>query len=116
MKIEDVAKYCHEANKALCESTGDFSQKPWEQAEEWQRDSAVKGVQYFVENQDSPDSAQHDAWCADKYAAGWVYGTTKDAEAKTHPCLVPFNQLPIEQQAKDTLFKAVCRALIVFVD
>lgn len=27
MQIEDVAKCCHEANKALCEGLGDFSQK-----------------------------------------------------------------------------------------
>lgn len=112
MQITDVAKCCHEANRALCEAVGDFYQKPWAEAEEWQRDSAVKGVQYFIENPTAPDSSQHDAWCNDKYAAGWTHGLIKDSEAKTHPCLVPFDQLPLEQQAKDTLFKAVCRALV----
>ena len=112
MRVDDIAKCCHEANKVLCEGVGDFSQKPWHEAEEWQRVSAVNGVLYFIENQDAPDSAQHDAWCNDKYADGWVYGPIKDADAKTHPCLVPFDQLPLEQQAKDTLFKAVCRSLV----
>jgi hypothetical protein len=48
---------------------------------------------------------------AEKLAAGWEYGPVKDAEAKRHPCLVPFNQLPREQQAKDYIFRAVVHAL-----
>jgi hypothetical protein len=42
---------------------------------------------------------------------GWVYGETKDPVAKTHPCLVAYNDLPIEQQVKDHLFRAVVKAL-----
>jgi len=112
MQIEDVAKICHEANRALCEALGDLSQKPWAEAEEWQRDSAVKGVRYFIGHPTAPDSAQHDAWCNDKYAAGWTFGVEKDPTDKRHPCLVSFDQLPREQQAKDVLFKAVCRAIV----
>lgn len=44
-------------------------------------------------------------------ADGWEYGPVKDPEAKEHPCLVPFSDLPREQQAKDFLFRAVVRAL-----
>ena len=112
IKIEDIAKCCHEANRSLCEAIGDLSQDRWDYAADWQRESAVAGVRYFLKNPDAPDSAQHDAWCADKYADGWVYGLVKDANAKTHPCLVPFDQLPLHQQAKDTLFKAICRSLV----
>lgn len=109
--IETIARVCHEVNRALCESFGDHSQKPWEDAEEWQRESAIKGVEFSIANPDAPASAQHDAWSADKVAAGWVYGPVKDADAKTHPCLVPFDHLPPEQQAKDRLFKAVVKAM-----
>lgn len=31
---------------------------------------------------------------ANKIADGWKYGEAKDPEAKTHPCLVPFDKLP----------------------
>ncbi|XUM24954.1 RyR domain-containing protein [Bradyrhizobium oligotrophicum S58] len=48
---------------------------------------------------------------ADKLRAGWVHGEVKDADAKTHPCIVPFDQLPRVQQAKDKLFRAVVAAL-----
>lgn len=106
-----IAQVCHEANRAWCEVNGDISQKPWDDAEPWQRDSAIKGVAFALANPDAPASAQHDAWSADKLAAGWRFGEVKDADAKTHPCLVPFDQLPHHQQAKDRLFKAVVASL-----
>ena len=48
---------------------------------------------------------------AQKVADGWTHGEVKDVEAKTHPCLVPFSALPVEQQAKDFIFRAVVHAL-----
>src|SRR4051812_37117375 len=105
MTNEQIAKVCYETNRAFCEVTGDNSQKPWAEAEEWQRASAIKGVGFAIDNPDAPESAQHDAWLRDKLADGWRYGPVKDATAKTHPCIVPFNGLPPEQQIKDYLFK-----------
>jgi len=109
--IQVVAQICHEANKVWCLVDGDTSQKHWEDAEEWQRDSAIKGVQFRLANPDAKESAQHDAWMQDKLDSGWVYGEVKDAEAKTHPCIVPFDQLPEFQQKKDKLFCAIVDAL-----
>ena len=40
-----------------------------------------------------------------------MYGPVKDLDAKQHPCMVPFEQLPVEQQAKDYIFRAVVHAL-----
>ena len=42
---------------------------------------------------------------------GWVYGEEKDAEKKTHHCIVPFGELPIFQQQKDMLFCNIVNAL-----
>lgn len=111
MNNEFIARVCHEANRAICEAAGDFSQKTWDQAEEWQRSSAIAGAMFALANPDAPASAQHDAWSYAKSKDGWVYGTTKDAAAKTHPCLVPFDQLPFEQKVKDFVFKAIVKAI-----
>lgn len=106
-----IAKVCHQANKAWCEANGDNSQKNWDEAEQWQRNSAIAGVNFKINNPNAAEDAQHNAWMKDKIDAGWVYGEVKDAEAKTHPCIVPFNQLPIFQQQKDKLFCGIVEAL-----
>jgi hypothetical protein len=111
MNAHQIAQVCHEANTAYCRVIGDYSQNHWDQAEQWQRDSAVKGVEYALANPDAPASAQHDAWLADKQRDGWVYGAVKDPATKQHPCMVPYMDLPIEQRLKDSLFKAVVRGL-----
>jgi hypothetical protein len=106
-----IAKVCHEANKAFCEANGDMSQKHWDEAEEWQRDSAIKGVKFAIDNPGALASAQHNAWMKDKVDAGWIYGPEKNADLKVHPCIVPFEELPVFQQKKDHMFKAIVNAL-----
>ncbi len=105
-----IARICHEANRALCTATGDHSHWSWDHAEQWQRDSAISGVAWRRANPDAPDSVQHDQWMQEKLDAGWTCGTEKDAGKKTHPCLMPFEELPPEQRAKDALFKAIVMA------
>ena len=67
--VELIAEFCHEANKAICESFGDFSQSSWDNAAQWQDE--------------------------------------KNADKKTHPCLVPYENLPAHQRAKDAIFNVI---------
>lgn len=108
---EGIARICHQANKAYCESIGDHSQKDWESCESWQRESAVKGVEFKLANPEASNSAQHESWLAEKLRSGWKYGPVKDPEKKEHPCCVPYDELPIEQKKKDGLFAAIVNAL-----
>lgn len=105
-----IAKVCHEANRAYCAALGDHSQPSWDDAPDWQRKSAISGVQFHYANPNAGPEASHNNWLKDKDAEGWVYGEVKDPVAKTHPCFVPFNELPLEQQAKDYIFRAICHA------
>lgn len=116
MKIEDIAKTAHEINRAYCMAIGDFSQASWESAPKWQRDSAINGVQFHRDNPEAQASSSHESWLAQKEAEGWKYGPIKDADKKEHPCFVPYDQLPVDQKAKDYLFKAVCEQLIPFIE
>ena len=110
-KVEFIAKACHEANRVWCQANGDDTQKHWQDAEQWQRDSAIKGVEFRIGNPEAGKDAQHNAWMADKVNDGWVFGEVKDAEKKTHPCIVPFENLPEFQQKKDALFCAIVDSL-----
>jgi hypothetical protein len=110
-KINSIAKVCHEANKAWCEANDDYSQKSWEEAEDWQKQSAISGVKFRFDNPDAKEDAQHNAWMEDKIKDGWMFGFVKDAEKKTHPCLVSFDRLPEFQRKKDALFCAIVDSL-----
>lgn len=115
MKKENVAQVAHEINRAFCASIGDFSQPTWEEAPEWQKSSAINGVQFHLDNPDASPSASHDSWLKQKEEEGWKYGAVKDAEKKEHPCFVPYEQLPVQQQSKDYLFKQVVHSLKKFL-
>lgn len=106
--IETCARVAHEANRAFCVATGDPSQVGWDEAPEWQRASAREGVQHALRGA-TPEEL-HESWCEAKRRDGWTHGAVKDAVAKTHPCLVPYAELPEVQRRKDAIFGAVVRA------
>ncbi len=111
MKVLIIASVAHAINAAYCASLGDDSQVAWEDAPEWQRASAIAGVEMHLANPDASPEQSHESWLAQKLADGWVYGEVKDAEAKTHHCCRPYAELPAEQKSKDYLFRAVVHAL-----
>lgn len=108
--LDYTARVCHEVNRAYCASLGDDSQPAWEDAPEWQRSSARMGVELHTLGDFGPE-ASHYAWMEEKCNTGWKYGPVKDPEKKEHPCIVPFAELPREQQAKDYIFRAVVHAM-----
>jgi hypothetical protein len=110
MNMIKIAKVAHEVNKAYCESLGDFSQLSWDKAPDWQKKSALMGVDLHISGDFGPE-ASHISWMKQKVEDGLVYGPEKNPDLKQHPCIVPFNQLPKEQQAKDFIFRAVVQAL-----
>jgi hypothetical protein len=43
----------------------------------------------------------HDVWAAQRLLDGWTYGPRRDDDAKTHPGLVPYEQLPESEKQYD---------------
>jgi hypothetical protein len=116
VNIENIAKAAHELNKAYCESIGDNSQPSWEDAPEWQKSSAINGVQFHLDNPDATPSASHESWLKQKTEEGWKYGEVKNPETKEHPCFVPYEQLPNEQKAKDYIFRQTIHSLKPYLE
>lgn len=36
----------------------------------------------------------HENWAKSRFSEGWTYGPLRDDVKKTHPCLVPYDELP----------------------
>jgi len=78
------------------------------------RDSAFR-TQFFnviemmcgPERKSSPEEL-HDDWVRAYEVMGWTYGPERDPVIKTHPDMVPFNQLEQREQDKDAVFIALC--------
>lgn len=112
MTPEEIARVCHEANRAVTKIVKDVPVQPsWDDAPEDQRDSCINGVNFHLTNPEAGPSASHDNWMRHKLAQGWVLGPKKSEEAKTHPALVPYVELPEGVRKKDAVFAAIVRAL-----
>jgi len=43
----------------------------------------------------------HDTWMAQRVKNGWKYGEHRDDKKKTHPCIVPYEELPESEKEYD---------------
>lgn len=108
--IKQCARICHEVNKTYCESIGDNSQNSWDDTLAWQKNSVVNGVGFHLDNPGSTPEDIHINWMKEKKENGWTLGPVKDTIRKEHPCMIPYKDLPKEQQVKDSLFITVVEA------
>lgn len=114
--IETIARAAHEVNRVLQQimlslgvSGGVPVAESWEDFPPDQQAGVIAGVRKAIDGA-TPEQL-HESWVEFKESDGWVYGPVKDADAKTHPCLVAYEDLPPEQRAKDDLFSVIVRAL-----
>ena len=43
----------------------------------------------------------HEVWAQSRIEQGWVYGQERSDALKTHPCLIPYEDLPEIEKAYD---------------
>lgn len=43
----------------------------------------------------------HEVWAETRIRQGWIYGEQRNDELKTHPCLIPYEELPEEEKEYD---------------
>lgn len=113
--VEKAIAYVHELNRAIRVVNGQDpgpvleNMKELEPAKYAGVKKAVEKILYG-ESYPSP-SMQHDEWIFSKLKDGWTYGPSEDKIAKTHPCMVQFYDLPLEEKLKDVVFVEVLKFL-----
>lgn len=80
----------------------------------WLRDDAFRSQfeeiiarQCGPERKTSPEEL-HDDWVKAYEAMGWRYGLERDPVLKTHPDMVPYEELGGLERDKDEVFVALC--------
>lgn len=43
----------------------------------------------------------HEVWAESRIKQGWTYGEQRNDELKTHPCLIPYEELPEAEKDYD---------------
>jgi hypothetical protein len=89
----------------------DMPSRPWFSESRKQRKLVLDGVRRIREQPMLTAKDHHEAWRTGKRAQGWAYDPVKDPAEKTHPDMLPWNELSPEAKDKSVLFLAVVRAL-----
>lgn len=58
------------------------------------------------------EQERHESWMKMTAEAGFVYGEKFDSIAKTHPNMLPWDQLPAEVKSKARIFDIVAKAAL----
>lgn len=103
---ERVAKAIYEATRIEARwSERSIVPEKWEDRDEKFRKNMVDIVVKYLamDKLPTPEEA-HDSWTEAYLKMGWKYGKARDIVKKTHPDMVPFNDLPKDEKDKDSIF------------
>jgi hypothetical protein len=108
--LEQIAQVCHEATAGYQRAAYEkYPHLPWLQVTYETRECTIQGVQNVLDGLTAQEC--HEAWIVQRKGMGWRYGRIKDEFAKRHPCMVPYNKLPVHQRRKNEIFAAVVQAM-----
>lgn len=82
---------------------------PWDEREDDFKEQFLEVIdrQCGPSRSSSPEEL-HGGWMQAYISNGWKHGEKYDREARTHPDLVPYDQLGKLEQDKDSVFVALC--------
>lgn len=82
----------------------------WEELSNFLVNSNISAAAYFQvvvklyqdgTSKECLNKLEHIRWCRFHYLQNWKHGIEKDLNKKTHPCLLSFEELSIEEKKKD---------------
>lgn len=83
--------------------------EPWVEREQAFRDQFLDVIERETGPGRKADARElHEDWVKAYVEMGWVYGPERDPVEKTHPDMVPYDELGQLEQDKDGVFVALC--------
>jgi hypothetical protein len=93
-ECESIARVVWEANRTLQIADGEeWPDVPWDSASDERRGLCLDVVKMVCARVVQDPATAHEMWATGMALDGWVWDHEKDLERKTHPSLVPWNQL-----------------------
>lgn len=107
---DQIAVIAYHAHRGYNHVIGDpWIDPPWPGLPQWHKDAIRDGVR--AARAGLTPRQMHENWLAHYEALGWKHGPVKDADEKTHPLLVPYDDVPPEHRAKNVLFREIVQLL-----
>jgi len=116
LTVEQFGRLNHALRREVARIFGDGTVPPdWDDAPEWMHAESARSARKLLENPGMMAEEEHDRWMRQKIADGWTQGPVRDDEAKIHPSLLPFDQLPPGERLKDLLRVSLAGSLAGYV-
>lgn len=106
-----IAYVVHEVVRAYVEARGGYM-TPWSDARPGERKAMLHVVRNVRRQPDTPPGERHAAWCDRRRAEGWRWGPVLDIEAKAHPSLMPWPELPEDDRVRECLMIGAVKCLM----
>jgi len=106
-ELDLICRVTHEALRAYRSGIGQEDLPTWKRAPKWMKEATRDSVRHVLDNPNQTAKEQHEQWADQKRVSGWRHGPRKDARQKTHPLLVPYEDLDPVERSKDALIIAI---------
>jgi hypothetical protein len=112
ISTDKIAVIVYEATRIFGDAFGDIARPRVEEASEWRLKGVKFGVERFVKNPDITLEEIHSTWVWGMVLAGWEWGRELDVNEMTHPDLVGYNRLSIQQKVRYRLLEVITKTLL----